>query len=646
MNGLLRYIALAILLAIVIPTFASGEVSRVEITARRDVAGGRSFGSAGVYERISGKIYFLVDPGNKRNQVIADLDKAAKNAAGKIEMSADLVIFRPRDPGRGNGIALFDIVNRGGTVALNTFDGPTTNTPEGEVGDGFLLSRGYTIVQVGWEFDARREGSVRIDVPGAAGVTGLVRATFIPNNRNATAVGDLVGYTPSDPASPKNTLRVRRALGAEWTPIPRAKWQLSGNTVTLEGGFEPGQTYELAYMAENPPVAGLGFAAVRDAAAWVKYASDAVVSAKYTFAFGSSQTGRWLRDFLYEGFNTDERGRQVFEAVIPHKAGAGSVVLDTRWSTPTSLLMETATHFPFSDRKQRDPVTGVEEGLLENARASQHQPKIFYTYTDTEYWERSVALTHMTPDGAKDIALPDNVRLYHFAGTPHNIGRFPPAAANGETADNPFDYQVSMRALLVAMEKWVREGAAPPPSRYPRLQDGTLVRAAGVAFPNVPGLSSPKKIAAGYRGVNRLLAKDGGAGAPLPLLVPQVDRDGNPVGGLRLPDITVPLGTYTGWNFRNASIGGTEQVFPLIGAYVPFAATKAERERTHDARLSIEERYPSRDQYLKRVQDAGASLVKDGYLLADDLPSIVKRAGEHWDVLVRRPGATTTRAER
>src|SRR5207253_1273098 len=179
-------------------------------------------------------------------------------------------------------------------------------------------------------------------------------------------------------------------------------------------------------------------------------------------------------------------------------------------------------------------------------------------------------------------------RLYLFAGSPHNIGKFPPgAAANGETADNPFDYQVSMRALLVAMEKWVREGAAPPPSRYPRLQDGTLVRAAGVAFPNVPGLSSPKRIVAGNRGINRLLANDGGAGAPLPLLVPQVDRDGNPVGGLRLPDITVPLATYTGWNFRNASIGGTEQAFPLIGAYVPFAATKAERERTHDPRLSI-----------------------------------------------------------
>ena len=519
MTGLVRCAVSSMLVLYLLPAVVSAEVSRVEITSRRDAGGGRSFGPAGVYERLAGKIYFLIDPSNKRNQVVADLDKAQKNRAGKIEMSADLVIFKPRDPNRGNGIALFDIVNRGGTVALNVFSGPVTPTPDGEVGDGFLLSHGFTIVQVGWEFDARREGAIRIDLPTAVGVTGLVRATFIPNDRNATTVGDLVGYTPSAPASPRNTLRVRSKLGADWVTIPREKWTLSGNTVTLNGGFEPGQTYELSYVAVNPPVAGLGFAAVRDAAAWVKYAPDAAASTKYAFAFGSSQTGRWLRDFLYEGFNTDERNRQVFDAVMPHLGGAGGVVLDERWSTPTSLLMESATHFPFSDRKQRDPVTGIEEGLLENRRAAEHQPKIFYTYSDTEYWERSVALTHTTPDGSKDIVPPDNVRLYHFAGGPHNIGRFPPAAANGETPDNPFDYRTSMRALIVAMEKWVRDGVAPPPSRYPRLQDGTLVRAADAAFPAMRGVSSPRKIFAGVRGLNRFLSRDG-AGTPLPLLVP------------------------------------------------------------------------------------------------------------------------------
>jgi alpha/beta hydrolase family protein len=643
MTQILRRAAQSMLVVLLVPALVFAEVSRVEITSKRDVAGGRSFGSIGPYERIAGTLHFVIDPVNRRNQVIADLDKAPRNAAGKIEMTADLVILRPRDPARGNGIALFDIVNRGGTVALTAFNGPVTTTPEGEVGDGFLLNRGYTIVQVGWEFDARRQGAVRIEVPAAVGVTGLVRGTFIPNARSTEAtVGDLVGYTPSDPASSDNTLRVRERLGAPWVTIPRGSWRLAGNTVTMEAGFQPGRTYELAYVVSNPPVAGLGFAAVRDASAWVKYAADATVSATYTFAYGSSQTGRWLRDFLYEGFNTDERNRQAFDAVMPHIGGAAGVLLNQRWSTPTSLLMETATHFPFSDVKQRDPVTGLEEGLLENPRAAEHQPKIFYTYSDTEYWERGVALSHTTPDGSRDVAPPSNVRLYHFAGAPHNIGRFPPAASNGELADNPYDLKVSLRALIVAMEQWVRNGTAPPPSRYPRLQDGTLVRATDIAFPTLPGLTSPSKAFAGVRGPNRLLARDGGAGAPLPLLVPKVDRDGNPVSSIRLPEISVPLATYTGWNFRSAAIGGTEQFFPLLGGYVPFASTKAERERTSDPRLSVEERYRSREQYLTLVQEAAARLVKDGFLLTDDVPGIVTHAGEHWDLLMRR--STTTSA--
>jgi hypothetical protein len=640
----LRQTAWLALALLTVPVILHAEVSRVDITSRRDVANGRSFGSVGPYERMVGKLYFLIDPASKRNQVIADLEKAPRNSDGKVEMSADLVIFRPRDPSRGNGIALFDIVNRGGTVALTIFNGPVTNTPEGEVGDGFLLNHGYTIVQVGWEFDARREGAIRIDLPGAVAVSGLVRATFIPSNRNPTTVGDLVGYAPSDPASPQNTLRVRSKLRAEWVTIPRAKWTLAGNTVTLDGGFEPGQTYELAYVAQDPPVAGLGFAAVRDAAAWVKYASNAAVSTRYAIAFGSSQTGRWLRDFLYEGFNADERNRQVFDGVMPHLGGGGGVVLNQRWSTPTSLLMETATHFPFSDRKQHDPVTGLSEGLLENARAAEHQPKIFYTYSDTEYWERSVALTHTTPDGSKDIAPPSNVRLYHFASSSHNIGRFPPAVTNGETPDNPFDYRISMRALIVAMERWIREGVAPPPSRYPRLQNGTLVRATAVAFPNLHGVTSPRTGYAGVRGPNRLLPHDG-AGTPLPYLVPQVDRDGNAVGGLRLPDVTVPLATYTGWSFRNTTIGGTEQFFPLIGSYVPFATTKTERERKDDPRLSVQERYQSREQYLRLVEEATAPLVTGGYLLATDVATVVKRASTHWDLLMQ-PTTASSRAER
>jgi len=651
MNRHTRHAALAALVALLLaPALVSAEVSRVEITARRDVAAGRPFGSVGPYEQIVGKLYFTIDPANKRNRVIADLDKAPRNAAGKIELSADLLILRPRDSSKGNGIALFDIVNRGRGVALAKFDAPVAvngATAPDEYGDGFLLNRGYTIVQVGWEFDVRREGAIRADMPLAAGVTGLAHATFIPTSNSPEAtVGDLVGYTPANAAAPQNTLTVRESPQAAATAVPRAKWRLAGNVVTLDGGFEPGRIYELAYTAADPPVAALGFAAVRDAASWVKYAPDAAVSAKYTFAFGSSQTGRYLREFLYDGFYTDERDRQAFDAVIPHLAGASGLNLNRRWSTPTSLSSDVATFFPFSDMKQRDPVTGVEDGLLENARTGERQPKVFWTNTPTEVWEKAAALETMTPDGLKDRPLPPNVRLYVFAGTQHDPARFPSTVSNGQLQDNPTDYIWAMRALLVSMEKWVRQGVAPPPSRYPRLQDGTLVRSTDVAYPDLPGVASPRKVLPGARGVNSLVAKDGGAGTPLPLLVSQVDKDGNELGGLRLPDVMAPLATTAGWNFRKAAIGGTHLLYPLLGSYVPFAATKAERERARDPRLSIEERYQSRDQYLKQVQDAAASLVKEGYVLAEDVPAIVKHAGEHWDLLVKRPSSTSTRAER
>jgi hypothetical protein len=651
MTRRIRQLALgAFLPLLLVPAHVSAEVSRVEITARRDVAGGRSFGSTGPYEHVVGKLHFAIDPANKRNRVITDLDKAPRNAAGKIEMSADLVILRPRDSSKGNGIVLFDIVNRGRGVALGKFDTPVAvngAATADEYGDGFLFNRGYTIVQVGWEFDALREGAIRADLPAAAGVTGMAHATFIPTSNGSDAtVGDLVGYMPRNPAAPDNTLTVRDSPQAAMTTVPRAKWHLAGNVVTLDGGFEPGRIYELAYTAADPPVAALGFAAVRDAASWVRYTPDATVSAKYTFAFGSSQTGRFLREFLYDGFYTDERDRQVFDAVIPHLAGASGLNLNRRWSTPTSLSSDVATFFPFSDMKQRDPVTGVEEGLLENARGGEHQPKVFWTNTPTEVWEKAAALQTMTPDGLRDRPLPPNARLYVFAGTQHDPARFPAAVTNGQQQDNPTDYIWAMRALLVSMEKWVRQGVPPPPSRYPRLQDGNLVRSTDVAYPELPGVTSPRGVLTGVRGLNSLIAKDGGAGTPLPLLASQVDKDGNELGGLRLPEVMVPLATTAGWNFRKPAIGGTRLLYPLLGSYVPFASTKAERERAHDPRLSIEERYQSRDQYLKQVQDAAASLVKDGYVLAGDVPAIVKHASDHWDLLVRRASSTSTRAER
>jgi hypothetical protein len=631
-----------------LPALVAAEVARVDVTSRRDVLGGRAFGPAGAYEIIVGRAHFVVDPEGPRNKLIADIDKAPRNAAGLVELSADLSILKPKDATRGNGVALIDIVNRGRRTVLSGFNRATASgdlTTDAEFGDGLLMRQGFTVVWIGWEFDVpKRDGAIRIELPPAAGVTGIVRATFTPDTRRPEfTVGDLSGYSPSNPAAAGNTLTVRDGIQGTLSTISRDKWQLAGNVVTLEGGFEPGRTYELAYAAANPPVAGLGFVAVRDTASWLKHAVDALAPAKYSYAFGSSQSGRFLRNFLYEGFNTDEHNRQVFDAVMAHIAGAARVDVNRRWATPTALGQFTATSFPFADSKQRDAVTGAEEGALDNPRARDHQPKIFYTNTGVEYWGggRSAALIHTTPDGVKDLALPDNERVYFLAGSQHGPARFPSSVTNGQQKDNPTDYWLAMRGLLVAMDKWVRDRVAPPPSRYPRLQDGTLVRAADVAFPSVPTVRSPRGLSAGVRGVNRLAAQDGGAGAPLPLLVPQVDQDGNERAGVRLPDVAVPLATYTGWNFRKPAIGAPDQLFPLLGSYVAFSATKAEREQAHDPRPAIDERYPTREKYLTQVQEAGAALVRDRYLLTDDLAAIVKRAGEHWDLLTRKAGTAT-----
>ena len=289
------------------------------------------------------------------------------------------------------------------------------------------------------------------------------------------------------------------------------------------------------------------------------------------------------------------------------------------------------------------PVTGAADGALDNPRAREHQPKIFYTNTGVEYWGggRSAALIHTTPDGTKDVALPDNERVYLLAGSQHGPAAFPSRVTNGQQKENPNNYWWIQRALIVAMDKWVREGVTPPSSRYPRLQDGTLVRAADAAFPAIPTMTSPTSLSGGGRGPNALVARDGAPGTPLPLLVPQVDRDGNERAGIRLPDIAVPLATFTDWNFRKPEIGAPNQLFPLMGSYIAFPATRADRDRAHDPRASIEERYPSREKYLALVEDAAASLVKDRYLLAEDVPQVVGRAGQHWDLLTAKAGTAT-----
>ena len=599
---------------------ANAEVTRVDVTTRADV------GNSG-YEKIVGIAHFDVDPKDPRNKVIVDLDKAPVNAAGHVEFTADLYILRPKDDAKSNGAAIVDVLNRGRKIALNfnraSGAGATDPKTEADLGDAFLMKAGYTIVWVGWEFDVRRQnGAMGIDAPIAKGVSGIVHGDFVPNNRNAEQnVGDLAGYTPSNPEGPDTSLTVRDGAFGHPETIAREKWKLTGNAVTMAAGFEPGRTYQLSYRVTDPPVAGAGLLAFRDVATWVRHSPQAVATARYTYAFGESQSGRFLREFLYEGCNTDEKGRQVFDAVWAHIAGAGKISLNERFSQPTSLTMFTSANFPFANASLRDPISGRTEGLLDNPHAHGNEPKTIFTNTAVEYWGggRSAALLHTTPDGKSDLALPANERVYFLTGTQHSPAAFPAATTTGQQPVNPVNYWWPMRALMVGIDQWVRKGVAPPASQVPKLSDGTLVPIERVAFPAIPGVQSPKIIQPGRQN-----------GTPIPLLVPQVGADGNELAGIRLPDIVVPVATYTGWNFRNEAVGGTKELVTLMGSSIPLPKTKSGRESSKDPRQSIEERYASHEAYMAATEKVADGLIKGGYVLADDKAQLMKRAEDEW----------------
>ncbi|HEV3057626.1 MAG TPA: alpha/beta hydrolase domain-containing protein [Vicinamibacterales bacterium] len=635
----LRRAGILVLATVVVAVPARAEVARVEVKSRAPVGGTG-------YEKIVGTAHFAVLPRDIHNRVIVDLDKAPRNSAGRVEFSADFYILRPT--AGGNGAVLLDVLNRGGKPALTGFNRGGMNDPatDADLGDGFLLRHGFTVAWVGWETDIPSgPGLMRLTAPvaTAAGkpIAGVVRAVFTPSARSPEfVVTDLMDYDAADPDGPDSQLSVRPQFLSRGEVVPRGRWHVRGHTVTIDDGFEPGRTYEVTYRATNPVVAGLGLAATRDFATWLKHDPHSLATAQYAYAFGSSQSGRFLREFLYDGFNTDERDRPVFDGVMAHIAGAARIDLNARWATPRGLGVHSATAFPFADASLVDAVSGQHEGLLDNKRAHGPAPKVFYTNTPVEYWGtgRAAALVHTSPDGKTDLPLPENVRLYFFAGTQHAPARFPPGVNAGQLRDNPVDYWWSMRALLLAMHRWVSQGVEPPPSAHPTLRDRTLVPAHALVFPAIPGVSpgALAALTAGARVANPLLPGGAGAGTPLPLLVPSVDEDGNDQAGIRMPDVSIPLGTFTGWNFRNASTGASGDLVSLLGSFIPFAPTRDARAAAHDPRRSIEERYDSRESYLSQVRQAADALVRRGYLLPDDVDRISQRASGMWDLVAAR----------
>ncbi len=615
-----------------LPLLASAAVTRVEIASRADLP-------VDNYERITGKVYFAVDPKLAANRIIADIDLAPRNARGLVEFSADLEVLRPK--GKGNGTALVEISNRGGKGMVNMFDMPSTRAST-DFGDPLLFDQGFTLVWIGWEFDVP-DGGIKLYAPVIKGITGVVRSE-ITVDRPATSqsLGDRsqIPYAVADAASA--TLTVRDSPNGPRATIPRDQWKFDAALTHVEYNFAPGRIYEVGYTAKDPAVVGLGPAAIRDYVSYIKKQGEV----DRAVGFGVSQSGRFLRTFLYYGFNAGENGERVFDGVWAHVAGAGRGSFDHRFAQPSRdghprlNLMYPSDIFPFTDEPETD--AGITDSILERARKDGVVPKIFYSNGAYEYWGRAASLIHISPDGKKDVPPAPGTRIFFIAGAQHGPNA-PPTKTVTQNRVNPEDYRFAMRALLLDMNAWVTTGAAPPDSRIPRIGKDELVAPSALNFPKIPGIAVPKEpylawhldFGPEFRTKGIVAYDPPKVGAAFPILVPQVNTDGNETEGIRLPEQVVPLATYTGWNLRDPKIGAPDVIYNMAGSFIPFARTKSEREALGDPRLSIEERYSSKDAYLAQVKQAAEALVADRMLLKEDVGPVVAKASARWDLVMK-----------
>ncbi len=651
----------------------SARVLRVDITSRTGVLNGQAFGEAGSYERITGRVYFSLPVVNPHNQAIVDLRNATNLKNGEVEFSADFIAVRPQDAQKSNGSLLLEVPNRGNSRIIGLVDGGDWDLAH-DAGDAWLLRNGFTIVSLGWQWDATGAKALRFFAPIAKEngqtLTGLLRGDLMPSKPMAEIpLGHLIEgniggteYPVAAMDDPRNVLTVRATRDGQRTLIPRTEWQFAHTVdgklvpadrfIHLNGGFQPGKIYEYVYVAADPVVAGGGFAAIRDFASYAKHDPAALTPAKRVYGEGISQNGRFLRDFLYQGFNADEEGRISLDGVLAHVAGAGRGSFNYRFAQPsrdaqpTSSVFFPTDIFPFTDEPEKDPVTGLTAGLLDRATAGNVVPKIFFSNTSYEYWGRAAALISITADGKHDADISASVRIYHFTGLQHFPGPFPPAKGTGDLLgqepESALPIKYFWRAMIDNMDAWVRTGTLPPPSSYPRIAEGTLVPLNKYALPAIPGLTRPSEANQAYRldfGPNWrqgiLSLQPPKVGPAFPLLVPQVDADGNERDGVRLPEIAVPLATYTGWNLRDPSIGAPDQRVAFEASYVPFARTAAERRKTGDPRQSIAERYPDREEYLTAYKAVVDDLVEQRWILPEDRSAMLHRGELEWEQSTR-----------
>jgi len=653
---------IAVAMSACLPSLADAEVTRWDITKREPYASGKSIGDRGACERWTGVVHFALNPNLAANSQIVDLALAPKNADGKVEFWADFELLVPVDRSRLNGAVFYEVNNRGGTTAPRIIDGDA---------DDFLLRQGFAVLWSGWIAEVHPGGgrfmmSAPVATQDGQPIRGLVRNELVVDRpqpkMSISHRSGLGSYRPSKQGLATATLSMREHEADQRQSVSRERFKLLESEVTadgrtgqlplveleVEGGLKPGWVYEIVYEAEGPIVQGVGLAGIRDLVACLKYdtternplrSSDSKPLIDRALGFGTSQSGRCLRQFLYDGFNADEHGRRVFDGVIPHVAGGGLGSFNHRFASPTRTNGQHEEHlfpadyFPFTYGDEKDPLSGREDGILRRCRMLGVVPKVMHTQSSSEYWHRSGSLVHTDPLGERDADQPREVRYYTFGGAQHGPGNGLPAAkGSGQLPSNPADYRPFMRALVLALDAWVKDGKEPPRNMIPRIAEKSLVgwKQKESGWPGIPGISYPQVIHQPsflYRGPDWYTSRIASIEPPhvkesYGVRVPACGPDGNERGTLNLPAISVPVATYTSWNMRDDSIGAAGELLGLQGGYIPFARTKAEREKSGDPRPALLERYRDFADYESQYLATAQKLEAEKYLLAEDLPRL------------------------
>ena len=662
---------------------------RLELRPPEALAGGRAFGAAGAYERLTGTAYFEVDPQDPGNAAVFDLDMAPRNARGRVEFSADAVILKPVDLAKASGTLFFEVNNRGNKISFgrmqDTAPDANANAPvtAHDFGNGFLMRRGYVLAWVGWGADIApgdNRLTVRFPIAMREGqpITERILTEFGDRNFNG-------GRPPTLPLSGGAAFRSFSAVSSNkeaaeaelWTvdsdsprpsgpaiprgaPVPEGDWAFahcpdgwpgvpSTTDICLKGGFRNDLNYHLIYRAAASPVMGLGYVTSRDFVSFLRHAAkddsgrpNPIAGIGTVLCQGISSSGMYLRDYVYFGFNEDEQGRRVCDGMHIHVPGAQRLYLNYRFAQPNPFTQQHReryvpdVNFPVTYAVTHNPLTGRQDGILTRPKTD---PVIIHTDTSTEYWQFRASLLGADVDGRSEIADPPNVRRFLLAGTQHRW-------LKGETANHGIaDRQceqltnathpgVILRALIVALEQWAKDGTMPPDSHVPRIADGTLVTPERLAFPAIPGVSYVGLYnGSGERDFGSRVTGNAGVIDQLfadivsthRILVPQVDSTGNEIAGVHHPFVAVPVATLTGWNTRTPEFGG-DDLCDLQGSAIPLAHTKAAARAAGDPRPALDELYRDHDDYVRRVEQTARALERQHLMLPEDVELTVREA--------------------